>query len=277
MVTNAKSSPEPLVSIIVPTRNSAGTLKSCLSSIKAQTYPKIELIVVDRSSTDATVAISKKFTPHVYDHGPERSAQRNLGAARATGMYLLFIDSDMELDPTVVKSCFNLMEQYPKLAAVTIPEVSFGNGFWAKCKALERHFYNGIDWMESPRFMPTALFRKSGGYDESIAGGEDWDLTKRLRTLGTTGRVSPLIYHNEGRLSLRSVVKKRLYYAQGFSKVYAKGRPSPVIDALKVYSLFFSRPAAFIRHPLQWIGMIFMKSTELSASAIGYAIAKRMW
>ncbi|QQR52503.1 glycosyltransferase [bacterium] len=71
------------VSVIIPTRNSAATLDACLKSVAGQTYTPIEIIVVDRDSTDTTKAIAKRFTKHVYNHGPERSAQVNYGVTKS--------------------------------------------------------------------------------------------------------------------------------------------------------------------------------------------------
>ena len=51
----------PLVSIIVPTYNSASTLETCLASLKSQSYPNIEIIIVDNYSTDDTLNIAKKY------------------------------------------------------------------------------------------------------------------------------------------------------------------------------------------------------------------------
>jgi glycosyltransferase involved in cell wall biosynthesis len=266
--------PKPAISVIIPTRNSAATLGACLRSVQAQTEP-VELIVVDRDSTDQTVPIAKTFTPHVFNHGPERSAQRNFGAGAASGKILLFIDSDMELSPEVAAQTAAAFRNRPELVAVTIPETSFGQGFWAKCKTLERSMYAGVDWMESPRAIPATVFARAGGYNEHIAGGEDWELTQRLRALGPVGRITAPIRHNEGRLTLRGLVKKRLYYASGFARVYATRTASPAHDALRLYGRLFSRPGTIIRHPLIWCGTVFMKSTELSASTIGYALAKR--
>src|ERR1022692_5165255 len=96
---------DQLVSVIVPTKNSAVTLEACLKSIKEQIYYPIELIVVDNHSSDATREIARQFTDKVFVKGPERSAQRNYGAASASGRYLLMVDSDMELDRKVVKAC----------------------------------------------------------------------------------------------------------------------------------------------------------------------------
>ena len=84
---------EPLVSVIITTKNSERTLDRCLSTIKNQTYPNIELIVVDNNSTDKTKEIAKKYTKNVFNKGPERSAQRNFGATKARGKFLLIHDS----------------------------------------------------------------------------------------------------------------------------------------------------------------------------------------
>jgi glycosyltransferase involved in cell wall biosynthesis len=48
---------QPLISIVIPTRNSANTLNSCLQSIVNQTYPNTELVIADSQSTDRTIEI----------------------------------------------------------------------------------------------------------------------------------------------------------------------------------------------------------------------------
>ncbi|MEX2055026.1 MAG: glycosyltransferase family A protein, partial [Candidatus Andersenbacteria bacterium] len=161
----------PLVSIIVPTKNSAQFLGRCLQSIKEQTYQNIELIVVDNSSTDATQEIARKYTDKVFTKGPERSAQRNLGAAQSKGKYLLFIDSDMEVSPQVVAACIEKISSAPHIKAIIIPEESFGEGFWAQCKKLEKSFYIGVDWMEAARFFDRIVFEEVKGYDERMISG----------------------------------------------------------------------------------------------------------
>ena len=82
-----------LVSVIVTTKNSGRTIGVCLQSIKDQDYGNVEIIVVDNQSSDNTKEVSVKYTVKVYDKGPERSAQRNYGAIKSSGKYLLFIDS----------------------------------------------------------------------------------------------------------------------------------------------------------------------------------------
>src|SRR5687767_12224398 len=146
----------PLVSIIVTTYNNHATLDACLASILAQDYPRKELIVVDNYSTDDTKEIAQKYTGMVFDKGPERSAQRNYAVEQARGTYVVIVDSDMELSPHVVSACVEAAKEQPALGGIIIPEESFGQGFWAQCKRLERSFYVGVDWIEAARFFDKA-------------------------------------------------------------------------------------------------------------------------
>ncbi len=256
---------QPLVSVIVTTKNNADTIGACLSSIRDQTYRGIELIVTDNHSTDDTRAIATRFTEHVFTVGPERSAQRNFAAKYAHGDYIAIIDSDMELSPDVIAECVaNITEE---TRALIIPEESFGIGFWAECKKLERSFYHGIDWIEAPRFFDKFLYERVGGYDESMAGGEDWDLHARIKQQTNVGRISALIMHNEGPLTLKEIVRSRRYYAKGFSKYLAKpdvktAERSGAKQALGVYRLLLSKPARLFRRPHVGVGVLTMKTVE---------------
>ena len=152
----------PVVSVIVPTYNSEDVLEDCLKSIKKQSYENVELIVVDNSSKDSTKKIAAKYTDLVFNKKPERSTQRNYGVSKATGKYVAIIDSDMELSPKVIGSCVRAMEKDEKNVSVIIPEESFGEGFWAQCKKLERSFYIGVSWMEAARFFKKSDYQKAG-------------------------------------------------------------------------------------------------------------------
>ena len=142
---------QPLISVIVTTRNNHDTLDACLQSIVAQSYSPIELVVVDNNSTDDTKDIARRYTPHVYNKGPERSVQRNYAVEKASGDYVVIIDSDMELTRDVIRSCVSFVRQNPETGGVIIPEESFGQGFWAQCKKLERSYYCLLYTSPSPR------------------------------------------------------------------------------------------------------------------------------
>lgn len=267
----------PLVTVIVTTRNNEATLDACLASIAAQSYDPIELIVVDNNSTDATREIAGTYTPLVFTKGPERSAQRNYGASVAHGAYMLIIDSDMELSEHVIQDCVNTVQDNPDTKAIIIPEESFGEGFWAKCKKLERSFYVGQDAIEAARFFDAQLYASLGGYNEQMTGGEDWDLTRRARSLTKVGRTYAYIFHNEGRPRFLRTVKKVHYYARNAAAYFAENKESVVLSPsgpLHRYKLFFSNPRKLFRNPFIGIGMLTLKTTEYAAGALGLIESK---
>jgi glycosyltransferase involved in cell wall biosynthesis len=269
----------PLVSVIVTTRNNHATLEACLASIATQTYGAIELIVVDNNSTDDTREIAWRYTPHVFNKPPERSVQRNYGVAQANGEYVCIIDSDMELTPDVIAACVDRIIQEPEVKGIIIPEQSFGQGFWAQCKRLERSFYEGVDWIEAARFFDRETYLKVGGYDETMVSGEDWDLSRRIAAAAPLVRVDTYIHHNEGRLQLMNTLKKKVYYAGQARKFLAKNPVGSKLTAqegpLARYKLFLSRPGKLLRNPIIGGGMLFMKTCEFGFGAYGYIKAGR--
>jgi len=272
----------PLVSVVISTRNSGQRLEACLQTIRAQTYKEIELIIVDRESTDNTTKIASRFTSHVFQYGPERSAQRNFGVSKANGKYVLIIDADMELDPEVIEACVEKINSNPNCQALIIPEESFGEGFWARCKNLERSFYHGVDWIEAARFFERTLYNDLGGYNEALVSGEDWDLSSRAAQRTTICRTDKSIYHNEGKLRLLVTLKKKFYYAGKFTKYTAAAREEtqaahgaqPTDIVLKRFGLFFSDPGKLFYRPHVGMGMLFMKICEFGFGAFGYIAAQ---
>jgi glycosyltransferase involved in cell wall biosynthesis len=266
----------PTVSVIVPTRNSVRTLHACLSSIRAQTYPNIELIVVDNASADGTVGVAQALADHVVDWGPERTAQRNRGAVIAQGSFLLFIDSDMVLSASVVSDCVEAMAA-TAAPAVVIPETSTGVGFWAKCRTLERSCYTGDDLIEAARFIDRRRFELVGGYDEQLIGGDDWDLSQRVAQGSRLPRTESIIIHDEGRIILRRWLAKKAYYARSFSAYHAKYGATAVRQANLIFrSAFVRNWRRLAPHPVLALGLVCLKSLELTASTWGF-LTKARW
>lgn len=265
-----------MISIIIPTKNAAESLQTCLSSIKRQTYKKLEIIVVDNYSKDKTVETAKKFTKKVFQKGPERSAQRNFGVQKSQGDMVIWLDADMELSPKVIEECVIVLKKHTEIQALIIPERSRGRGFWAKCRALEKECYLGDDQMEAVRFVRKWVFNKVGKMSENFVSGEDWDITTRIRQNGyKIGRINSYIVHNEGNLNLIENLNKKFYYA-------TKSLPfiETHVKASKDVLTFIFRPS-FIRNwrllakdPIHALGLFFMKSMEFGVGAIGVIIAK---
>lgn len=279
---NNSSHKNPLVSVIVPTKNSAEFLEACLHSIKEQTYQNLEIIVVDNNSTDTTKNIAHKYTSKVFNKGPERSAQRNYGVKQALGAYVLIIDSDMELTKDVISFSVSKALSTDTIRAIIIPEESFGTGFWSQCKKLERSFYVGVDFMEGARFFNRRTFDEIGGYDEQNTGSEDYDLPQRLEAKygpASIGRVTSFIRHNEMQLNLLKTCKKKYYYTRSLE--YYKAVPANLQNFKKQssvvsrYGLFFKNPSKLFNKPTYGVGMIFLKSCEFFAAWLGYAFKRK--
>lgn len=257
------------VSVVVPTRNSARSLERCLRSLRHQSGSRLELIVVDNCSTDATVAIARRFADVVVTAGPERSAQRNTGARASSGDILLFVDSDMVLEPGVTWELVDLVTA--GAAAVIVPERSFGEGFWARCKALEKLLVLGQPSIEAARGFPRAPFTAVGGYDERLTGFEDWDLADRVTALSATSpaRTRSVIWHDEARLMLRGTFAKKRYYGrwadQWMAAAPAQRRRRSLVAALPL----------LLAQPVTAVGLMMMKSVETAGFALGRRDARR--
>lgn len=90
----------PKISIVVPIYNSENTLARCITSLKDQTYKAVEIILINDGSKDASGLICDSYAKNddrikVYHQNNEGvSIARNLGISKATGDFLLFVDSD---------------------------------------------------------------------------------------------------------------------------------------------------------------------------------------
>lgn len=267
-----------MVSIIVTTKNEESVLGTLLESISKQSYKNIEVILVDNKSTDNTLKIAKEFDVKCYTFGPERSAQRNFGAKKSKGKYLLFVDADMKLVPKLVENCIKAAT-LDNVSAVVIPEESIAEDFWGKIKAFERSFYNeqGDIITDAARFFKRDVFFKVGGYDESITGPEDWDLPETIRKKGyKIGRIKEKIYHFEQKISLVGLFKKKFYYGLTAHKYLRKQK----IGVFSPKTIYFLRPVFYknwrklLENPFYSLLLFLMLFVELVAGGLGFIVGK---
>ncbi len=268
---------KPLVSIIIPTKNSWRTLEACLLSCKQQTYSNIEIIVVDNFSDDTTKELSLVYTDLFFSQWPERSAQRNYGVKQSHGEYVLIIDSDMQLADSVVADCVNQFSSNNSLLGLVIPEESFGVWFRAQCKKFERSYYVWVDRMEAARCFRKDTFLEVGWYDTENIGTEDYDLPQRIEAkfgIKAIWRIWAYIYHDEWKLSLWRSCQKKFYYGQRLNAYKIKQANKQNFQKqswiLKRYGLFFSSFTKIVQNPFLRIGMLLMKTAEMFIGACGY-------
>lgn len=249
------------VTVVVPTRNSESTLFACLESIKKQNYPCF-LVVVDNYSGDSTCDIARQYADKVIAAGPERSAQRNIGARESSSSIVGFIDSDMVLAPGLIEEVVESIRA--GASSVIVPEDTVGTGFWARVSSYERSFYDGSDAIEAPRFFPKKVFDEAGGFDEMMTGAEDWDISLRTLHFGPRTRTRSRITHLEGQVRYFSLCAKKAYYAPGVALFLRKYGTKGLSDMSS--RPWLRRPADLLR-PLG-LGLVVLKTGEAIAMCI---------
>jgi glycosyltransferase involved in cell wall biosynthesis len=116
-----KSDGLPLVSVIIPTYNRCKLLQLAVESVLAQTYPAIELIVVDDGSTDDTPNMLKQYAGrivYIRKINQGGTAARNTGIKAAHGEHLSFLDHDDLLMPTKIERQMEIMNARPEVGLV---------------------------------------------------------------------------------------------------------------------------------------------------------------
>lgn len=261
----------PLVTVVVPTRNNARTIEACLRSVAAQTYPAVELIVVDNHSDDGTAAVAEQLADRVLVEGPERSAQRNAGVRAAAGEWILWLDSDMVLPPGAVAEAMRTAQR-EGATGVALPERTIGDGFWTACRALERECYLDEPWLHNPRLVPRDYLLGDGGFHLEMSGPEDADLRMRMLREGRTIALAPVIVdHDEGRLTLPDVLRKRYYYGRSIPAFASQHEGAVGAQGRTVLRSYLRHRGDLARDPAHAAGMVLMRGLE----AVGYAVGAR--
>jgi glycosyltransferase involved in cell wall biosynthesis len=265
LIINKRKVIDPLVSVIIVTKNEEKNIETCLKSIENQTFNSIELIVVDNFSNDKTAELAKKYTENFYLKGNERSAQRNYAAKVSRGKYVLYLDADMSLSPNLVEECVRHCES-DGVDALYVPERIIGEGFWIKVRDFERSFYTGTV-VDAVRFIRRDLFLKVNGFDESLVGPEDWDFDRKIRKTGRTNIASVPLYHNEGRFSMKGYLKKKSYYTGGIKRYITKWGSNDH-ETIKQVGLQYRLIGVFVetgkwkqlvRHPFLAVGLYILR------------------
>jgi glycosyltransferase involved in cell wall biosynthesis len=209
----------PLVSAIIPAYNRESTIARSVNSALAQTYGNIEVIVVDDGSRDGTVQTLRQFGNQILvlqqeNGGP--SLARNLGASRARGAVLAFLDSDDEWLPDKIEKQVRMMQAYGPSMPCCICNAAYTDGHEPSGRTsfalagLATPFERAI--LENPLAVLTTTFllfnqvaairreafEQVGGFNAKLRLMEDYELSLRLATLGPWGVLrEPLVLKHE--------------------------------------------------------------------------------
>lgn len=181
-------------SIIIPVYNSRETLSLCLAAIKKQVNKQTEIIVVDDCSTQKGIKeIAKYFTPHFFQLKKNCGAGRvrNFGAKKASGEWLIFIDSDVVVSDNFFKEVIRKLKLLSNNACL---QGVYGwqtptNNIYSQYKNLY-YFYNYFYRIKKEKYsylsshcfiIRREIFESVGGFNRQIRTViEDADLGFRL-------------------------------------------------------------------------------------------------
>jgi glycosyltransferase involved in cell wall biosynthesis len=181
----------PLVSVIVPNYNYAGSLGLCLRAVQAQTYRPLELVMVDDGSTDDSVAIAEQLGVRVRHTGRNQgvAAARNLGAAHARGETLVFVDSDVAIYPDAVEAAVAILAEDPRRGAVCSvhdPEPLIRDSRVEEYRALQYHYWSASSEGPISFLFPAmvairrSVFDEVGPFNTRLRQTEEVDYGHRL-------------------------------------------------------------------------------------------------
>ncbi|MGI8622841.1 MAG: glycosyltransferase [Solirubrobacteraceae bacterium] len=187
----------PRVTVVVPCFNHGRFLPDTLASIRAQSYPELEVIVVDDASVDPTTvellarldddpAISVLRQP--VNSGP--SAARNAGIAQASGRYILPVDADNVLLPAAIASLVTQLQSANERVGFIYPNLQFfGNRHdYFQAPHFDLQTLRNANYCDTCSLIDRGVFDAGLRFAEDIAlGHEDWDFFLTLATHGIRG------------------------------------------------------------------------------------------
>ncbi len=191
---------KPLVSVLIPCRDQGRFLEEALQSVFSQTWPAVEVVVVNDGSKDETAEVIARWSHRfpgrvkgVEGGGNGQARARRLASLAAQGDYWITLDADDGLMPEMVRTAFEAMEREP-VAAGAVGDVVMTDesgrhvleilkqrglsGWPAVVEACPIGAWNGV-------LLRAEAVRRIGGIGlEGESGAEDWDLAVRMVRVG---------------------------------------------------------------------------------------------
>ncbi len=187
------------VSVIVPAYNAEKTLPETLASIKAQTFPAWEAIIVDDGSNDSTAAIAREWSKLDNRFRLITQANGGEGAARNTGLHaaqndwLIFLDADDWIAPEYMEKMLHKLARQDELDGIVCGCVRVTPAGVFTAQAVYEPWYLDNLFPQFARDCPFAIHncmvRRSlaieiGGFDTSLITCADWDFWQRMARSG---------------------------------------------------------------------------------------------
>ena len=185
----------PLVSVVIPTYNYGRYVGETVESALAQTYPHVEILVVDDGSTDDTrqrLAAYGNRLRYLYQENRGLSAARNAGIRAAQGEFVALLDSDDLWLPEKLGQQVAVWVREPDFGLVATERFAIDETGRRLDYDKERCSRSGFceltmrDLLEFPAFSPSSVLARKdvllavGGFDEGLTAVEDMEMWVRV-------------------------------------------------------------------------------------------------
>lgn len=183
---------EPLVSIIIPNYNHGTYLGDAINSTLEQSYPNIEVIVVDDGSTDDSRTVAESFgdqITYIWQQNSGLCAARNTGLSAASGTYIGLLDADDILEPDYCSRLVSALLAFPDAEGIicgyrfvdqhnnALPQ------FESRClvgQDLYEVLLKGNFLVPESVLLHQRCYKNAGPFDTSLTACEDWDMWLRV-------------------------------------------------------------------------------------------------
>ena len=237
----------PLVSVIIPCFNSGKTIRRTVESIGSQTYPSIEIIIVNDGSNnlETLVTLEKleaEFEFNRIDQVNVGLAEaRNVGIRASKGSLILCIDSDDWIDPSAISSMVNIYNSSKNQEKFVFPDITFeGTRKGVSSRSANLFLQLFINQYPHAILYSRKAFDTSGGYDAKLEFGlEDWDFSLKLISLGQIALPlgQPVFHYTINKHSMFNT-KTIQHYSESWTLI--KNNNSSLYKLSHLFDIFFA-------------------------------------
>lgn len=201
----------PLVSVIIPVFNGADYLRESIASIVEQTYPNIEIIVIDDCSSDNSAALIEsmdvnniQFIRNQINSGV--SASRNIGIRAAKGKYIAFMDADDVSVPHRIEMQVSFLEANSECGLISSAYETFEENLLSGKRSLKllpsdpdyiaaRLLFQCVICCPAAMLRADIIRQHALFFDESLSMCEDWDLWYRMSQVTRISNVEDVLLY----------------------------------------------------------------------------------
>jgi glycosyltransferase involved in cell wall biosynthesis len=258
-----------VISAVICVKNGEQTIENALKSLISSSVG--EILIVDGGSTDRTLEIARRYTQNIYfDEGKGLGRARQIGAEKATGRYILYLDSDAELSTpgTIEQMLADIDFFHVSGVQAQLIDPRENKTYWEEAEDFHRKIrynkpgkYIHADTIISLFPRDLILYYKFDAYFKDV-GVEDADFFYRARKDGHTFVVSNAIGHHYHRSSRAEFIKQRIWYGRGTARFVAKNKtvspffaPFLVLGYGIIISFYYKKPK-YIPFYVLWMASV---------------------